>query len=278
MKLLFLSDLHLEFGSFQVPDVPFDVAVLAGDVAVPATKAIQWARRAANFGERTPIVFVPGNHEFYSDVLSAGLANMRKVAAGTNVHALDCDQVVIGGVRFLGCTLWTDFALRIDTADGPRRDVERSAMESAAVRSDYRAIRVLQPRGKVGAAGKEKPFKRSLRPDDTIALHKAHREWLREQLKIPFEGPTVVVTHHGPHRGSLATEYATDWVSGPFVNELSEDFFEVPALWVHGHTHTSFGYRVRNCRVVCNPRGYMRRNGQMPENETFDPALVVEVH
>ncbi|WP_088952669.1 metallophosphoesterase [Variovorax sp. HW608] len=133
MKLLILSDLHLEFGAFKVPDVEFDVAVLAGDIAVPATKAIQWARRDANFGEHTPVIFVPGNHEFYADVLSSGLVNMRKASAGTNVHALDCNEVAIGGVRFLGCTLWTDFALRIDTPDGPKSDVERAAAEAGTV-------------------------------------------------------------------------------------------------------------------------------------------------
>lgn len=278
MKLLILSDLHLEFGSFQVPDVEFDVAVLAGDIAVPATKAIQWARRPSNFGETKPIVFVPGNHEFYADVLSSGLANMRQASAGTNVQALDCGEVVIGGVRFLGCTLWTDFALRINTPWGPKKDVARSAAESGAVMSDYRAIRILQNREKDGAPSQEKPFKRALRPDDTIALHRAHRAWLAGKLKEPFDGVTVVVTHHGPHRGSLAASYANDWVSGAFVSELPEAFFEVPALWIHGHTHTSFDYRIGNCRVMCNPRGYMLgRHKAVPENEAFDAALVVEV-
>jgi hypothetical protein len=107
-----------------------------GDIAVPATKAVSWIRRAANFGETKPVIFVPGNHEFYADVLSSGLANMRVAAAGTNVHALDCDEAMIGGVRFLGCTLWTDFALRIDTADGLQIDVERAITESGAVMSD----------------------------------------------------------------------------------------------------------------------------------------------
>lgn len=76
----------------------------------------------------------------------------------------------------------------------------------------------------------------------------------------------------------MASAYATDWVSGAFVSELPEEFFEVPVLLIHGHTHASFDYWIRNCRVVCNPRGYMlRRNGQVPEKESFDPALVVEV-
>lgn len=108
----------------------------------------------------------------------------------------------------------------------------------------------MQPRtGREGAPTKEKPFKRALRPEDTVALHRAHRDWLSEKLRVPFEGPTVVVTHHGPHRGSLASAYAIDWLSGAFVSELPEEFFEVPSLWI-----------------------------QVPENDSFDPALVVEIH
>ncbi|MEJ8814269.1 metallophosphoesterase [Variovorax ureilyticus] len=276
MKLLILSDLHLEFGAFEVPDVEFDVAILAGDIAVPGTKAVNWIRRAANFGESKPVIFVPGNHEFYADVLPSGLANMRRAAAGTNVHALDCDETTIGGVRFLGCTLWTDFALRIDTADGLKVDVERTVRESGDVMSDYKTIRILQNRDTKGVPSKEKPFKRALTPADTIALHHRHREWLADKLIEPFDGPTVVVTHHAPHRGSLAACYASDWVSGAFVSELPEHLFEVPVLWVHGHVHSSFDYRVGNCRVLSNPRGYMNWHGES-ENHDFNPGLVVEI-
>ena len=86
----------------------------------------------------------------------------------------------------------------------------------------------------------------------------------------------MVVTHHAPHRGSLSARYADDWVSGAFVNELPDQFFGVPVLWVHGHTHQSFDYRVRACQVVCNPRGYMNWSGRI-ENQAFEPGLIVDV-
>jgi hypothetical protein len=76
----------------------------------------------------------------------------------------------------------------------------------------------------------------------------------------------------------LAPIYATDWVSGAYVSELREEFFKVPVLWVHGHTHTSFDYRVGECRVVCNPRGYMLGvSRRVPENDDFNPAFVVDI-
>jgi len=46
----------------------------------------------------------------------------------------------------------------------------------------------------------------------------------------PLAGPTVVVTHHAPHRGSLAQRYADDWASGALVTELAQGFFDMPVL------------------------------------------------
>ena len=278
MKLLVLSDLHLEFGQFRVPEIDFDVVILAGDIAVPASKVPFWACRATNFGESTPIVFVLGNHEFYDGVMSSTLTDLRRASQETNFHMLDCGEVVLGGVRFLGCTLWTDFTLRIDTPEGAHSDPERSARESGLVIADFRAIRVSENDEAGNSNGQRISAQRPFTPQDSIDLHHAHRAWLWAKLQEPFDGPTVVVTHHAPHRDSLAPRYAADWVSGAFVSELPLEFFQVPVLWVHGHTHTSFDYRVGRCRVISNPRGYMLGSRlQTPENEQFAPSLVIEL-
>ena len=46
-------------------------------------------------------------------------------------------------------------------------------------------------------------------------------------------------------------------------------------LWIHGHTHDSFDYRLNGTRVVCNPRGYARDG--VNENARFDLEFTVEV-
>ena len=103
-------------------------------------------------------------------------------------------------------------------------------------------------------------------------LHRASRTWLTGVLETPFDGPTVVVTHHAPAWASVAERYRTDRVTAAYASDLSALILATqPALWVHGHIHTPSDYRMGATRVICNPHGYGR------ENPDFDPALVVEV-
>jgi Icc-related predicted phosphoesterase len=277
MKLLILSDLHAEFETFEVPKgLDYDVAILAGDILAPGRVAARWLRNPARFGDK-PIVQIAGNHEYYESVMDQEQVDMRRQAKEHGTHFLDCDDVVIAGVRFLGCTLWTDFRLRIDNpgfAGQPVRllsDRFRSMTECSRVLADYSAIRIDDP------LTSNSRGTRRLVPMDTLRIHRQHRAWLRRKLAEPFDGSTVVVTHHAPHRNSLAPQFAEDWASGGFVSEMPSEFFNVPVLWVHGHTHDSFDYQVGACRVVCNPRGYLNWHGEF-ENKSFNPGLVIDLN
>ncbi len=272
MKLLLLSDLHLELSDLAIPEhVDFDVAVLAGDILWPGVQLHDWLQRSPPLRRAKAVVAVSGNHEYFDRVLQHEAAAMQQAAqagAAPPLHLLDCAEVQLDSVRFLGCTLWTDFELRIDTPAGPVSDSARGIATSGRVMADYRTI------GWCDAPG---AAPRTLTPHDSLRMHRQQRQWLQDKLAERFAGPTVVVTHHGPHRQSLAPRFASDWVSTAYVSELPASFFEVPVLWVHGHTHSSHDYRIGNCRVVCNPRGYQTAVMAMPENASFNPALVVAI-
>jgi Icc-related predicted phosphoesterase len=278
MRVGVWSDLHGEFGTFEIPkDLELDVAVLAGDIYQPGEFAVQWALRSEALAAKQ-VILVPGNHEYYrvtrKSRMDRTLAAMRKAAAGTHVHVLDGDELVLDGVRFLGATLWTDFALAIETPHGPQTNVNLAARLAENALNDFRLIRVPNPNALPGTweARDGKVF----RAQDARRIHHEQRRWLKQRLETPFDGKTVVVTHHAPHRGSLAPWYAADWVSAGFASELPDEFFAIPLLWVHGHTHNSFDYQVGSCRVLCNPRGYMKLSG-VSENTQFNPRLIVTV-
>jgi predicted phosphodiesterase len=244
MRVHVLSDLHLEAAPFEPPPAPADLVVLAGDID-NGPAGIEWAKRRFS----TPVLYLAGNHEPYDGDFEQTQRALRAAAAGSHVVLLDCDAAVVGGVRFLGCTLWTDFELLGE----PGRALALGRYRDWLV--DYRAI---------GFGG------RRFAPDDSIALHRVHRAWLETALAEPFAGPTVVVTHHAPHRGSIAPAFATHPLNPAFVSDL-EPLMGRAALWIHGHTHRAFDYVVHGTRIVCNPRGY-------PGEDTgFRADLVIEV-
>jgi predicted phosphodiesterase len=233
-----------------VPTVEADLVVLAGDIAT-GTRGVEWAREWA--GDR-PVIYVAGNHEFYGHSLPGLVDELRRAAGGSCVHVLERDEVIVSGVRFLGCTLWSDF--EFDGAD--RRALSMRVCERVV--SDYRVIR-------------NSHEDRVLRAEDTRALHVASRRWLAERLAVAHDGPTVVVTHHAPYILWRPPQEALRLIAGAFVSDLSELIGEDrSALWIYGHTHRLADLDVAGTRVLSNPRGY-------PDElvSGFDPELVVRV-
>lgn len=118
---------------------------------------------------------------------------------------------------------------------------------------------------------------------DALQLHLEARNWLETKLDQPFDGPTVVVTHHGPHPGSIHPRYAGMLLNAGFVSDLTP-LFGKARLWIHGHVHDSFDYVACGTRIVANPRGYAlnRHAAQSPEhihweNHAFNPALTLKI-
>jgi len=268
MKLHILSDLHLDFAPFRPLDplplkVDADVVVLAGDLS-NGPDGVRWARKA--FADK-PVVYVAGNHEFYGRVMDDVKREIREATAGSNVHFLDNEVVIIGNVRFLGATLWTDFEL-----DGP---VWRpmALQHAAKAMNDFKVIRLAEDR--------------IFRPLDSVELHKKSLAWLKMKLAEPFAGETVVVTHHGCSPRSVHARWKGQLLNGAFNSDL-RDLLGRCVLWVHGHTHDNFDYLEDDTRVIVNPRGYCRSNFhdtkplgtpliEKCENANFNPHLVVEI-
>ncbi|AXQ30215.1 metallophosphoesterase [Solimonas sp. K1W22B-7] len=253
MRLHILSDLHLSVCPMERPQADADVVILAGDISRPA-EAAEWA---AGFGR--PVLYVPGNHEFYGGSIDGTLAELRERCAASGVRLLDADSCVIGGVRFLGATLWTDFRL---SADPEQQDLAQRA--ALRFNRDFSRIRLRQGEDAL------------LTPGSSAALHAEYLGWLRSRLDEAHDGPTVVITHHAPSPRSIAPRFANSPINAGFITDLEALMGrERVALWIHGHTHDSFDYEVNGTRVVCNPRGYA--SGAVNENRAFDPHKVVEV-
>lgn len=243
MKVYVLSDLHAEFEPFVPPSLEVDLIVLAGDIN-KKTRGIEWASDTFS----CEVVYVMGNHEYYTGHFDRTLDKARKAAA-SHVHVLENETFVWRNTRFLGCTAWTDFSSTGDVSAA--MSVARETM------TDFRAIRA------------DTNFRR-LRPDDVAARNRQAKAWLTAELHRPFDGRSIVVTHHAPvpevagdeHGGHLSAAYCNAWHS----LLLQADG------WIFGHTHRAVDTFLGGCRTVSNPRGY-------PGEETgFNPSKVIEFH
>lgn len=251
-KLHIISDLHLEFSDFQPPATDADIIILAGDIGKVAN-GIHWARRT--FPDKE-IVYVIGNHEYYGTQRTETLAMLHTAAKATGVHLLDDAELVPQQhyVRILGCTLWTDFCLFSEFTQNAAMLAGQKGL------NDFRVIQ----EGYLGA----------FTPAQSVELHKKSLAWLKAKLDEPFDGKTVVVTHHLPSMRSVVDRYRDSLLSACFASDLDYLFGKMD-LWIHGHTHDNLDYEANGTRVICNPRGYVTYRGQ--ENLDFNPGLVIEI-
>jgi Icc-related predicted phosphoesterase len=255
MRLQIFSDLHADVRPPKhievAPDV--DAVVVAGDTCEGAERGFALLRQIVPM--QIPIISVMGNHEYYRSCLPDELIQARRVAPIYGVNLLENDAVVLDGVRFIGCTLWTDYAIFGGA------NISRAMRTASDGLNDHRRI-----------TWAKQPEWRRFRPVEALMLHRRSRAFIEADLAEPFDGATVVVTHHAPHPRSMHSRYGTELLSAAYVSDLTAVIeARQPNLWVHGHVHENFDYRIGATRVVCNPHGYG------VENKKFDPGLVVEV-
>lgn len=232
MKIRYMSDLHNELRKEplqEVPSVGEDVVVLAGDIDV-GVKGILWAQKV--FAPR-PVVYVLGNHEYYRQQWEGLVDKARATAAGSNVHFLERDEVTIGGIRFLGCSLWADFKLW-----GAHRQMEAMGAAGRGL-NDYHMI---------------KRITRPLRPSESLARHEQSLEWLKARLAENV--PTVVVTHHAPTEETSDPKYRGNIINCAYHSKLDHLIAPPVLAWIHGHTHYSLHHEINGVPVLVNTHGY----------------------
>ena len=262
MNIQLLSDLHLESNPHFVPQPApaSDVLVLAGDIGSYQNDSSLTRLGIADFGLQRfanwpcPVIFVPGNHEYDGQDFRDTHARLQEVCARLGLIWLEREVVKIEGIRFVGCTLWTDF----DAITSTRSVANPVTVGQQLVARDkaFRAANHALKRHHALHAGLP------MMAEAIRELGLQNQAWLRQALSAPVDCKTVVVTHFAPSLMSAEPRYGINAGTAGFCNVL-DDLLPKAQLWLHGHLHCPVDYLAGGCRVVANPLGYARKNEQL---------------
>jgi hypothetical protein len=271
------SDLHLEaFGgrnvdSLLVDFIPADdrdaesILVLAGDISSGDEQLLAFLDCCC---KRFPkVIYVAGNHEWYrhdyvhyTAELKAAIANRREMHGAFKNLVFSLDEVVLEELpeeklRFIVAPLWAD--------GGP------TLQDRGQVGFYLNDFRLITMPGHGDPNYRQIP--RRFTVDDMIAIHKDQKSKIEQHLSQPFDGRTVVVTHHLPSRRLVSARFwprdGSDGANGGFASDCDNLICtKEPWVWIHGHTHDTIDTMLWKTRIVCNPAGY-RGEWHTPHNE-----------
>ncbi len=277
-----LSDLHLETHPHYTatPAPGADVLVLAGDIGSYQSGSqledddfglARFSPLPQHAGWPVPVLFVPGNHEYDAQDFDAARARLQRTCERLGIAWLDRATLALGGVRFVGTTLWSDFDALADN-EHAHDATRRLRLREKAFRAANFYLK------KTGGTRAGEPFLAEAMREEALAC----QAWLRNALAAPWaEGPTVAVTHFAPSLLSADPRYGLVPGTAGFCNAL-DDLLPHANLWLHGHLHAPSDYTVQGtrddgtpwrCRVVANPLGYARKG----EQASFQPHGTVTV-
>lgn len=250
-RILVVSDLHIDHydraGIDLLASWPdhvwhVDLLVIAGDLVDDGRrrwkKVIQ--RRLAGYIDSARILLVPGNHDYFGGDFDREdrLASQCRHAGARFGQT---SETYVGGTRILTCTLWTDYDLS--------GHLDASMAEAAEIMGEFRKICVASE-------------DRLLTPRDTRQAHLAHRRWLEERLAQPFDGRTMVITHHAPHPACVPDGHPLPDAYASVLTELIERYR--PDTWLYGHVHAKGEFEVAGCRLMNVSMGYPEEKAGLP--------------
>lgn len=265
MKIQAVSDLHLEFGDYTIPNAGCDVLVIAGDAVIAGVLKKENAGVAMrkffqdvsnNFAK---VIYIAGNHEYYHGVWETTLDVLQKECSKyDNIYMLEDDYIIIDDVVFVGSTLWTDM--------NKKDPITMHTVGSNL--NDYKKIRKEVSTGPYGGYP-------TLSPYDTIRKHDRSLKVLKECVKNHTDKKVVVVSHHTPSAQSVHPRYRNDlYMAGGYASELGYFIADNPHIrcWLFGHTHYYHRYYIGDTLMVCNPRGYVGY-----EETGWNPNLIIDL-
>lgn len=254
LRFQYVSDLHLEIWPKTTPFNQFvgltkysknTQLILAGDITTfKCERTIPFLKWCSNNFEN--VFYVSGNHEYYSrseNTIEEGI-NLKKTICknvGENVHALDDEVYELNGdTVVIGSTMWSYIPYPI----------EHIASQKI---NDYYQIK-----------------------DFTVTyqneLHEKSKQFIEESLRKYTDKKKVVITHHAPSENNTISQKYQGSELNPVFAVNVENIAECADYWVFGHTHFTTKFKIGNCQVMSNAKGYNQES-----DKNFNPNEYFEI-
>ena len=261
MKLRIMSDLHVDVNNkaplFCMEDGEKVFTLIAGDISGDPIEDFRWLRNNTNMSG----VFVSGNHIVYNledtpiQELQDSLKTFCPNDEGQRWRYLEKDHLVLEDEKtvIVGATLWTDYKY-----GGP--DQTYNMLIAKRSLNDFRF-------GKISST-------EPLTPQWCLEEHVKSLEYIDKICNEYKDYDIVVLSHHAPGEGSVAPIYRNQPSNTAYVSDLSEFITNHNNIkvWVHGHVHNFCEYEIGQCKVICNPRGYVFRG----ESRYWTPNVYID--
>lgn len=261
LKAVVISDLHFEsiddniHKTYEeiVPEKIADYIILCGDID-NRTRAIYFIQYLIDLGYT--VIYIPGNHE-YEDSNFDHVDSYFEAVDMKNFYYLNNSVVEFDNFRIIGSTLWASAGtLSIDPLDGPvfSESVDYFVRQKLKFMIDFTSIH-------------------GFSVDKMAERFKKNYEFIVNECSKPFDGKTIVATHHAPSFESCLSRYRGNETNHAFASEM-DCLIEMNKIdyWLHGHMHNSSDYFIGDTRVICNPRGnpMSSLNWNFDKNKTID--------
>lgn len=268
MKLAIHSDLHLEGNSlpkgFGANQAEVDLVVLAGDIGVRGLDKNLADIRAAY--PTQPILFCPGNHEYYGYDFQTRREEMAKLCADNDMFFMTADHGFMyydkennEDYYFIGSTCWSDMA---GATDEEKAEVQRGVADFYKISKDGKPFTV----------------------EDMILESFIEKLNIKRILDLSldediYDGKVIVVSHFPPTPKLANPIFQVGAFTKYFHNDWDNLIWRADA-WIYGHTHYNSpvvehddGRGRHKTKFLTNQRGYNKE----PSNAVYDPAYVVEL-
>ncbi len=243
MRIKIISDLHIEFGNYHMlPDFikgEYDLLVISGDVS--NAKSIEKCLRRIDTIAWTPVLFVPGNHEYYGSSKHSVDNRLSKLEL-KKVTILNDAVFEFEDIVFIGSTCWWDHGIELVHLRGM---------------SDFTVIRDIFVNNSGMLWGSE------------------NKAFMTKMLKKYKDKRVICISHNMPSKKCISSKYMDSDLNDCFANDYDDLLYEYkPEYWFCGHTHDSIDMSVYDTKIICNPYGYWKRI----ENKDFNFDLIIDLN